>query len=214
MSAARERDPALRVACALDCGAPRGKKCTTATGNELRGSHASRRRAAFRLVRKPHHVGSVCTHADILAVTQGAPSWQEIMRDTWDLTAARWSGATPRTAKAWRVAVACALLERVDERRAELTVVDVLRSFPTPFGVLMSQHGVIASHVSPLGLKTRRERAIRLASEYALYEPGKLGLGDTYEAQSIRLVVDGDTSFQPTDKILAAVRARMLASKA
>jgi hypothetical protein len=161
-------------------------------------------------------IGETVRRADLQAIRDGAQCAQEIARDTWTetmsehtrLTGAAWTFEQRRTWQAWRVAVTCACLDKVSGARGSLVAVEVLRRWPTPARLAVADPRSLRALLAPLGLKTRRHALIALATLDALHDPSRLGTGDSYEAQSIRLIVDGDPSVVPSDKVLRAVRGR------
>lgn len=181
------------------CGVPRGEACKTAGDVSLDGAVHRARRALWALP-GGNESRSRSSLADVEAIRAGRLTVQEesLRGDELD---------------AWRIAVACACLARVQGERARPVVRAVLALCPRPFVALQhARHGSkLLDLLSPLGLARVRSNAIARLSIAELDSRSVEAEAPAYTRDSIRLFVVRDLSFVPDDKVLRAARARMFA---
>ena len=103
----------------------------------------------------------------------------------------------------WRIIVICCLMNKTHARQVRPMMKELFARFPNPID--MAQAGPLLEEIlRPLGLIQRRAAMIRKMSEDYVKDcaPGQcFGVGD-YGRESLRIFVDGDTSFVPGDKFL------------
>lgn len=112
----------------------------------------------------------------------------------------------------WRVAVACICIRRTSGDRAAPFVHTLLSMFPTPKMFLQRADSETVAHIlRPLGLSNVRERAIRAATVAFFKDPASMwDVIGPYTRDAIRLVVGKRIDPPPIDKVLVAVRDRMV----
>lgn len=185
------------------CGVPAGAACKTSGDARLtdaRGPTVHRERRRLVLVPAGNAARARNSFADVDAVRFGQLTVQEESMRGDELDA-------------WRVAIACACLARVQGERARPVVRRILSLCPRPFVALQrTRFGhELADTLSPLGLARVRLNAISRLSIAQLHDRAVEGECALYGRESIRLFVLRDLSFVPQDKVLKAARARVIA---
>lgn len=114
----------------------------------------------------------------------------------------------------WRVLVICLLLNQTDGRMVARELPGFFRRFPDPHALAGAGEGTVRLMLEHLGLYRRARLLVDLSRAYLAggwEDPTDLpGVGD-YAADAWRLFVDEDPWFDPQDKVLRAVAARMRA---
>jgi len=112
----------------------------------------------------------------------------------------------------WRVAVACALLNRTTGRQVRPLLPRLLARWPDPASMAAADPRRIGRLLRPLGLwRRRRDLLRRLSADAAAGMPPEdwFGVGK-YAMDAVRRVCRGDLTARPEDKELRSYKARLL----
>jgi hypothetical protein len=195
------------------CGAAPGSACR-GPNDEPTPTHAYRRARRLGLV-KTWAKGPSCTVDldELAAIRGGARCAQE--RILW----AHAQGNETSTMlmsdadilHAWHVRVACACLIRVDAKRGEPIAHELLTRWPWPVRMALAPPRSIKRLLEPLGLVAMRAGLIHFASTLAVEGAISADQDEApYTRQAVALLILRDTRETPHDKVLRAVRERML----
>lgn len=106
----------------------------------------------------------------------------------------------------YRMLVACIMLNQTSNKNVRQVIYSFFDRWPTPESIISANPDEIRDHIKPLGFyNVRTRRLIRFTHEW-LTKPFKEakelhGIGK-YANDSYEIFINGNTSVEPTDKIL------------